>query len=192
VARRLPFPDPPLADELVALRPWARGDVKDLARVCRDPEIPKYTRVPLDYTPEIGAFFVEGSADRARDGVALELAVVAAAGGELLASVGLHQPSGDDDGGGGGGGGGSAEIGYWTAREARGRGVATRATRLLAGYALGPLRFARVEIAAFLENEPSQRVALSAGFERVGVRERYLEHRGAMRDCVLFELAGAG
>ena len=164
----------------MGLRPWARGDVNDLARICRDPEIPRYTKVPLDYTPEIAAYFVEGSADRARAGVALELAVVGREDGALLASVGLQRPEWED--------GGSAEIGYWTAREARGRGVATRAVRLVAAYAQGPLGLARVEIATFVENEPSQRVALAAGFTPAGVREKLVEHHGEMRDCAIFEL----
>jgi RimJ/RimL family protein N-acetyltransferase len=183
VSRSIAFPAPPLSDGVVSLRPWVRSDVRDLARICRDPEIPRFTKVPRDYTPEIGAYFVAGSTDRARAGEALELAVCDAGDGTLLGSVALHRPSWET---------GDAEIGYWTAREARGRGVATRAVRLLSAHALGTLGLARVEIAAFAENEPSQAVARAAGFTEVGLRERHVEHQGALRDCVVFEMRKGG
>jgi len=177
--RPLAFPSPALADEVVALRPWSRDDVHDLTRLCRDPEIPRYTRVPADYTPEIGAFFVDGSPLRARSGEALELAVVSASDGGLLGAVGLQEPDWDA---------GSAEIGYWVGRDARRRGVATRTVRLLSGWSLGELDLRRLEIATLVDNVASQRVALAAGYTRVGIAEKHHEHHGVMRDCVVFEL----
>jgi hypothetical protein len=43
----LAFPDPPLFDEVVRLRPWSPADVDAAHAATRDPLIPRYTRVPL-------------------------------------------------------------------------------------------------------------------------------------------------
>ena len=58
------------------------------------------------------------------------------------------------------------EIGYWMAREARGRGLRTRALRLLSRWALEVLGLERLELMANPANEASQRLAESAGFTR--------------------------
>ena len=64
---------------------------------------------------------------------------------------------------------GQAEIGYWVAPWARGRGVATAATRALTAHAFGA-GLARLELLTQPENAASQRVALAAGYRREGVR----------------------
>ncbi|MFI6759029.1 GNAT family N-acetyltransferase [Micromonospora sp. NPDC050417] len=61
------------------------------------------------------------------------------------------------------------EVGYWVAPWARGRGVATAATRALADRALSQ-GFARLELLTEQENVASQRVALASGFRREGTR----------------------
>ncbi|RKR90348.1 RimJ/RimL family protein N-acetyltransferase [Micromonospora pisi] len=61
------------------------------------------------------------------------------------------------------------EFGYWVAPWARGRGIATAATRALAERALSQ-GFARLELLTEQENVASQRVALASGFRREGIR----------------------
>ena len=70
----------------------------------------------------------------------------------------------------------------------RGRGVATRALRLLSDWALSPdgLGLARVQLTTDVDNPASQRVAERAGFEREGVLRAYVEHQGARRDMVVW------
>ncbi len=65
---------------------------------------------------------------------------------------------------------GSGEIGYWVAREARGRGVATRATRLVRDWAARELGLTTLEIVVHEDNPASARVARSAGFTQTGER----------------------
>jgi RimJ/RimL family protein N-acetyltransferase len=52
--------------------------------------------------------------------------------------------------------------------EARGRGVATRAVRLLSDWAVRELGLTRVEILVHEDNAPSLRVAEKAGFRDTG------------------------
>ena len=53
----------------------------------------------------------------------------------------------------------SGFIGYGVAERARRRGIATRATRLLVGWAFDALGLERVELLAEVDNVASQRVA---------------------------------
>jgi len=57
-------------------------------------------------------------------------------------------------------------IGHWVAAEARGRGVALRAVRLITGWGLAALGFERMQIRTQIGNHASQSVAQRAGFER--------------------------
>jgi RimJ/RimL family protein N-acetyltransferase len=64
---------------------------------------------------------------------------------------------------------GVVEVGYWTAAPARGRGLTTRALRLICRWLLEDVGAERVQLRADVENEGSLRVAEKAGFVREGV-----------------------
>jgi RimJ/RimL family protein N-acetyltransferase len=80
------------------------------------------------------------------------------------------------------------EVGYWMKREARGRGLATRALALVSRWALGEKRLARFQLRADVENVASQRVAEKAGFVREGVLRSSLELKGERRDVIMYSL----
>jgi RimJ/RimL family protein N-acetyltransferase len=61
----------------------------------------------------------------------------------------------------------AADVGYWLAAPARGRGLATRAVELLAGWAFGDLDLERLELRTNPQNHASRAVAARAGFEPV-------------------------
>ena len=83
---------------------------------------------------------------------------------------------------------GRAAIGYWLAPHARGRGVATHAVRLIAGWAFEDLRVARLELTCGPDNRASQRVAERCGFTREGVLRSHIPFKGTRRDTVVFSL----
>ena len=83
---------------------------------------------------------------------------------------------------------GRAAIGYWLAPHARGRGIATHAVRLIAGWAFRDLQVARLELTCGPDNVASQRVAERCGFTREGVLRSHLPFKGARRDTVVFSL----
>lgn len=173
----LRLPDPPLGDGTVTLRPFGTEDIPDIVAACRDPEIPRWTRVPDDYSEaDARAFLAMASAGRT-EGTAIVLAVCDATDEALLGATGIH-----------GIGEGTGEIGYWMRREARGRGAATRAVRLVSGWALTDLGLARLDLLAEPANAASQRVAEKAGFSREGLLRGYRELKGTRRDFVMFSL----
>jgi len=81
-----------------------------------------------------------------------------------------------------------AAVGYWLAAPARGRGVATRTVRLLAGWAFAELGVERLELTCAPDNVASQRVALRCGFVREGVLRAHLRFQGRRRDTMIFSL----
>jgi RimJ/RimL family protein N-acetyltransferase len=177
-------PHPALSDGVVMLRPWVLDDVPALVAACTADEEMAYwlDRLPQPYTEDDARDYVARS-ERAWQGDELEtaFAVLDSETREILASCGI---SWDDPAQ------GIAEVGYWTRREARGRGVATRAVRLVAGWVLGEVGFERLQLRADTRNEASMRVAEKAGFTKEGVlRSAAINARDGQRiDMAIYSL----
>jgi [ribosomal protein S5]-alanine N-acetyltransferase len=174
----LPLPDPPLTDGDIVLRPWERRDVPAVTAACQDPEIPRWTVVPHNYTERHARDFIGGTAADLAAGRELALAIVDP-DDRVLGALGLSNFDWPDL---------KAEIGYWVVAEARRRGIGARATRLLAVWAIGTLGLERVELLANPENEASQRLAERAGFTREGMLRRYRRRHGVREDLVMFSM----
>ena len=122
---------------------------------------------------------LEDEAARQR-GEQLQFALVEPADDELiLGGVSLHEVELEHA---------RAAVGYWLAPRARGRGVATRAVRLLAGWAFAELALMRIGLTCGPDNVASQRVAERCGFTREGVLRSYVTFKGGRRDSVVFGL----
>jgi RimJ/RimL family protein N-acetyltransferase len=162
----LAVPDPPLSDGVVTLRPWTAADVAALVEACQDPEIARRTLVPSPYTEDDARSYLQRVTAGWQDGGRASFAVVEATGHDVpLGAAGLpvidwHQLA--------------ADVGYWLAAPARGRGFATRAVELLAGWAFGPLGLERLELRTNEDNAASHAVARRAGF---APSDRPLVHR---------------
>lgn len=75
----------------------------------------------------------------------------------------------------------TAWVSYWVAPEARGAGLASRATAALAKHCFGALDLFRLELAYRVNNPGSAGVARNAGFRIEGLERaklRYLDERG--------------
>jgi RimJ/RimL family protein N-acetyltransferase len=166
----IPLPQPELADDAIRLRAPQLSDVPAIAAACQDPLIQHFTFVPPAYTEAHARDWV-GSGPRERErGEALSLVITPADGHDgLLGTVALLRPDWPHR---------AAEVGYWVAPSARGRGAATRAVRLLAPWAIRSLGLRRITAEIDVENEASQRVAERAGFTREGVLRSAIEAKG--------------
>jgi RimJ/RimL family protein N-acetyltransferase len=177
----LPFPDPPLADEVVALRPWRAQDVPANVMAFADPSVQHFswTRTTEYAEADAYAFFESREEARVR-GEELSFAFAdpggsaAVLGGGSVYGIDLEQ--------------GRAAVGYWLTPAARGRGVATRATLLMASWAFDTLGVARLELTCGPDNVASQRVAVRCGFVREGVLRSHMPFKGRRRDTVMFSL----
>ena len=81
-----------------------------------------------------------------------------------------------------------ANLGYWVRTSATGKGVAAKATRLVAGFGFFELGLERIEIIAAVDNLASQRVAEKAGAVRECVARQRLLINGKRHDAVVFSL----
>lgn len=163
-----------LRDEQLLLRPWREDDAAAVYEACQDPEILHWIPViPRPYTEQDALAFVTGEVDRGPYQFAIE------EDGHPIGSIGMKVDEQRRTG----------HIGYWCARDARGRGAMTRALRLLCRYAIDDLALERLELFTDPDNLASQRVAGKAGFRREGTLRSHLPHPDARRrDSVMFSL----
>lgn len=162
----LRHPDPPLSDGVITLRATTSRDVDAIAAACQNPEIPRWTLVPVPYRRADALGWMAASELELDAGLAIGWLAVDAED-RLLASISLMGIDRER---------GIGEIGYWVARQARGRGVATRAVRLVCGWAASELGLTTLELVIHEDNAPSHAVARAAGFTQTG------EHRVAPRE----------
>jgi len=173
------LPVPELHDELVALRPPAPGDIEAITAAVQDPEIPRFTMVPTPYTVVDAVAFVDKAVSSWRAGTDASFLVVDGRSGVLLGAIGLHQFDAAAR---------QAHVGYWVDAAARGRGVATRALTLVAGWALGTLGLRRVQALVFTDNPWSQRVLEKVGFRREPGSPAAVEHPAGPRVAFVYAL----
>lgn len=179
--RPLPPLDPPPSDGVIALRRWQAADAPALARICRDPEIQRWTLVPGDYDLQAARDFLASADAGWRDGSLVALAIVAAGDpATVLGAVGLGRRDRAAE---------SAEAGYWVAPEARRRGVATGGLELLTAWAFGTLGLRRLELHVMAGNVASERVARRAGYRRTGTGTAAAKH--GQTEVVLFSRTAA-
>lgn len=177
----LHFPEPALVDPVVRLRAWQRSDVPGNVMAFADPTVQRFSWPETrPYTEADARAFFNLQEETRRRGEAVHFALVeprapeVVLGGGSVHAVDLGQ--------------GRAAVGYWLAPGSRGRGVATRATRLMAQWAFAVLGVARLELTCGPDNRPSQRVAERCGFVREGVLRSHMPFKGARRDTVMFSL----
>jgi len=179
----IPAPDPPLSDGVVTLRPWQPDDVPVLVECLDgDPEVTRWLElVPQPYTESEARTWVQQAASYWHEGTAAPFAVTDATSGVVVGGVGFRWVDLTHAIG---------EIGYWIRREARGRGLTTRAVRLISIWSLETLECERLQLRADELNVPSQRVAEKAGFRREGVlRSQQFNVREKRRiDFVMYSL----
>ncbi|BCJ58434.1 GNAT family N-acetyltransferase [Micromonospora endophytica] len=156
----------------VRLRLFRPTDVADITAGCADPLTQRFMDgLPHPYTEADARWWVAEGAPATFAGGGAAYAIADPDTDRLLGTVGLSNLVAPRS---------QAEIGYWVAPWARGRGVATAATRALAGHAFAT-GTARLELLTSVDNAASQRVALAAGFRPEGVRRAASPVRGGGR-----------
>jgi RimJ/RimL family protein N-acetyltransferase len=176
---RLARPHGELIDGPTALRLWGEDDAGPLAELCRDPEISRWTTVPARYGRQDALAYIASCEESLRTGRSLSLAITEPAGGTLLGSISLMRLAWPQRRG---------EVGYWLGAEARGRGHATRATRLICGWGVRELGLERIELLAAAGNLRSQAVAERAGFTREALLRSHSPGPAGREDMVCFSL----
>jgi RimJ/RimL family protein N-acetyltransferase len=167
-----------LTTDRLLLRPLEPGDVDAVYAACQDPEIPRWTTVPSPYTREHATDFIGRiCAEGWRDDSLYNFGAFTADDGTLVGSVGLVRLAGTlapplRQ----------AELGYWAAKEARGKGYTAEAGREVCRWAFESLGAERIEWYAEAGNEGSRAVARKIGFVMEGTQRSKIVHDGVRRD----------
>jgi RimJ/RimL family protein N-acetyltransferase len=138
------------------------------------------SRWAAPYLREHAQGWIEGAEPEWAEARHGALAIVDATDDRFLGAIGLS-PQGPH----------GVEIGFWIVPSARGRGIATEATRLLGRWVLRDLGFDRLELLHLVGNEGSRRVAEKVGFRHEGTLRDYAVVRGEARDVVMYSLLAA-
>ncbi len=176
----LRFPVPPLAGDVVLLRPWREADLPGIVLAFRDPVMRRFSWRTTPYTETDARDYLAGQEQARLRGEGLNFALVERRGQDVvLGCVSLDEVRLDQ---------GCAAVGYWLAPQARGQGAATQAVCLLARWAFAELGLARLELTCGPDNEASQHVAERCGFSREGLLRSHVPFKGARRDSVIYSL----
>lgn len=81
-----------------------------------------------------------------------------------------------------------AEIGYWLARDAWGKGLMTEATQAVVAFAFDQLGLHRLYATTHIDNRASQRVLEAVGFLKEGVLRKHERVQGDWSDSVIYGL----
>jgi RimJ/RimL family protein N-acetyltransferase len=145
------------------LRPWSADDAADVLRLAQDPVTKDWSASlrPVDDLDAARDWIAKRQSGGRFDWVACD-----AGTGEVVARVGLHHFDAAV----------SCELGYGVWPAHRGNGIAVRAARAAAGFALSQLGMAKVTALHAVGNAASCAVASKAGFVLEGVEWSLFDH----------------
>jgi RimJ/RimL family protein N-acetyltransferase len=165
-----------LSDGVVTLRPPDERDLTAIDLGIHDPDVVRWFGQPDASATEV----LELNRRRWADGS--PTVAICELDGSCVGHVWVNVSTDDQK---------TGSVGYWLLPEARGRGLATRAVRLISDWALHDLGMTRLRLFTEPANEQSQRVAQRSGFRRIGVLAGHGEVDGRTIDHVLYELTPA-
>jgi [ribosomal protein S5]-alanine N-acetyltransferase len=166
------IPQSVLSDNVVTLRAPGERDLVAIEHGIHDPEVTRAFGRPTLAAEQV----LQLNRDRWDRGAAATFAICDDTDrclGHVFVNVSSHR---------------RGTVGYWLLPEARGKGLATRAVRLVSHWALHELGLARVGLLTEPSNEASLRVAERSGFQREGLLRSYAEIDGRRVDYVCFSL----
>lgn len=158
----------------LVLQPWTAYDEAALVAGRNDPEVRRWTGVPVPFTTEQARLFLLEDAPRGwAEGTEASFAVHDATTGDVLGDVGLHRVDLVA---------GEASIHYWLLAEGRGRGAAVEATAAVCRWGFGALGLARIGWGCCAGNWASRAVAQQVGFTVEGLSRKAFRQRGTRVD----------
>lgn len=171
-----------LQDDAIIVRPHEPQDVESIYVAVREsiaeisPWLPWCH--PAISRDELSAF-VEFSRKGWVDGSQHQFVILDASTGEVLGGVSLSHIVKSNR---------LANMGYWVRTSSVGKGIATRAARLVARCGFQSLNLSRIEIAVIPDNKRSLRVAQRSGARYEGLARNRLVMHGRAYDAELYSL----
>jgi RimJ/RimL family protein N-acetyltransferase len=164
-------PQPVLAADGLELRPWSPGDVDAVVAAYGDPGIQRWhvrSMTPDEAAAWIGARNDLWSAEKGAEWAVTEE-------GRLVGRAGLNHLDLTE---------GIGNVAYWVVPDARGRGIASRATGILGDWSFG-VGLQRLQLEHSTLNLASCRVAERSGYTLEGTLRSYVRHADGRHDMHL-------
>jgi RimJ/RimL family protein N-acetyltransferase len=172
---------PTLTYGTLTLRPSCEEDIESIYQACQDPLISHFTTVPPNYTLEYAQLFVRQHDPEGLQSKREIRFVIESNHGETPVMAGVisfHSPNFNNK---------VAEIGYWIAKEHRGRSIGTNAVKVLTNFGFETMGWNRIEAMIDNDNEASKKVVTRAGYEHEGLlRQRVIRSDGNVIDMDLY------
>ncbi|MGV9710760.1 GNAT family N-acetyltransferase [Gordonia sp. NPDC003424] len=156
--------------ERLRLRQPDESDVDAICRACQDPDIQRFTRVPVPYHRSDAENFV-----RANAGVRSTVWTIRTRADHVFVGV-IGVIATDDPL--------IGELGYWCAPEARGRGYLSESVQAVVTHCFDVLGLDRVTWSALVDNVASARLAAAAGFRYTGRGAEPMRGAGGVEEDV--------
>ncbi len=152
-----PFPDrTELRGEGLVLRDWTEADLAAMPELFEDPDVAYWTPIVSPFDARAAAARLARARQLKAEGTTLLFAITVDGGAPLGEGMMRRVPGG-------------FELGYAVGPAHRGQGLAPRAVRVMAAYAVEELGAERVILELEAENTASVAVAVKAGFTLLDV-----------------------
>ena len=172
---------PTLTRGTLTLRLSQESDIESIYQACQDPLISHFTTVPANYTLEHAQSFVrqlDPEGLQSKREIRFIIEINQGATPALAGVISFHSPNFNNK---------VAEIGYWIAKEYRGKSIGTTAVKLLTNFGFETMGWNRIEAMIDHDNEASKKVVTRAGYEHEGLlRQRVIRANGDVIDMDLF------
>ena len=135
------------------LRPWKKSDLDSLVKYANNKNIAKFltNKFPHPYTKKDGIAFIKfASTTEPIHIFAIDV------DGEAVGGIGIHPQSDIHEK--------NAEIGYWIAEPFWGKGIASKAIKMMIDFAFITFEINRIYAMTFETNTVSQNVLIKNGF----------------------------
>lgn len=180
---RTPWLDVPVLEgDGFRLRPIHERDAERIQEGSADAESQRWLgQLPAPYTLADAQAYVEARRELCASGLGVTWAVADPVDDRLLGTVlWFHHTEGV-----------SCEVGYWLHPDARGRGLATRAVRLVTDHCFAELGVQKVTALVAADNAGSRRVVERAGFREYAVARYAAWVREGWVDAALYDVTAS-
>lgn len=161
----------------IVLRPWRRDDLAALFAAGQDPEVARWIHLAQPFDVVEAMRYLDDAMALWRDGSGASFVILDRARDALVGAVTRFGPDGH-----------GATVGLWLVAAGRGRGVGTRALRLILDWTFATTDVARVDCYIEAGNEPSMRMVERAGFQREGLLRAWEMGPDGPIDCVVWSV----
>ena len=165
----------------VTLRKAQERDIVPIFEACQDPAIPQFTTVPSPYLISHAEEFIRDISPRSfTEKTEMLFAIVQGKGEEekFCGLISFHTTRLESH---------CTELGYWMAKESRGKGIAKTAVKLITEYGIDTMGFRRIEALVDVDNIESKGLLTAAGYILEGIlRQKVTRADGSQIDMAMF------